>query len=184
MKSRSQSLFRTTLKRNLKDVFLSALYRFNCNNVNLNPLKPIQNIHFICHGNICRSAFAEKLAKRLNSRLLFTSSGLSADQANASPENAIKAASLYHVDLKNHVPQKTSIEIVKQSDIVLGMHYMHFTRFREKFPEDVHKFYLLKHWAISARWFINIHDPFNKPYEEYLTCFSIINDCIVQMAHK
>ena len=59
-----------------------------------------QEIIFVCKGNICRSPFAEAIARRSGIQALST--GLNARSGAPASEKAIQAAAAYQVDLNKH----------------------------------------------------------------------------------
>ena len=63
-------------------------------------------IMFICTGNICRSAMAEammkKMAKENQKNVEIYSCGIFADDGDIPTENAIETMKQYEIDLKSH----------------------------------------------------------------------------------
>ena len=70
----------------------------------LRPFTPIpyegQGLIFVCKGNICRSPFAEALARHRGTQA--KSVGLRARNGAPANEQAIQTAPAYHVDLNQH----------------------------------------------------------------------------------
>jgi protein-tyrosine-phosphatase len=167
------------LSQNLIDTLCYYCFR---NKLNTEKFKEIKTINFLCHGNICRSAFAEKIAKNINLKynlkIDFISSGLFADQGNKPPIEAIVAAKLFKIDLSGHKPKKLTTDLVEESSLVIGMHYEHFKKYNKLFPADIDKFYLLKHFAWPEYKLLNISDPYNNPIDEFKKCFLEIEVCI------
>jgi protein-tyrosine phosphatase len=176
-----------TLKYVIKQIYFSVLYILFKDNqrASLNRLKVI---HFVCKGNICRSAFSEYYATNLfktkGISIDVISSGLSADQAEKSPEEAIIAAKIFDVDLSEHKPKVISKEIIDRSSIIIGMHYQNVKDFNYRYPKDKEKIFLLKHLTWPKYLLLNINDPFGLPIDEYIKCFSDIKKCIDMLADK
>ena len=79
---------------------------------------------FVCTGNICRSPFAEGLARRAAAArgldgLEFASAGTFAQPRV--PEDAVVAARAYGVDLDEFVPRQLTPELVAEADAVVAM---------------------------------------------------------------
>lgn len=82
------------------------------------------NVLFVCTGNICRSPFAEGMARRLAEER-----GLDAQFASAGTDvaarrvtgDALEAARVRGVDLADHVPQQLTRDLVEWADVVIAM---------------------------------------------------------------
>jgi protein-tyrosine phosphatase len=70
------------------------------------PLPPdVRRVLFVCKGNICRSAYAEAVARRspaASSGWVFHSAGLGATPGTPPPESAVRVARSRGVDLSAH----------------------------------------------------------------------------------
>jgi protein-tyrosine phosphatase len=170
------------IKRGVKNWLATLKYFVYSNSVGNISLNAEPRIHFLCQGNICRSPFAEHLARQLakkhNIEIRITSSGLGADQAEKPPDDAIITAKNFNIDLDKHRPQRCTNHILEECDLVIGMHYAHFKKFKKKFPDHHKKFFLLKHFAFPSYKTVNITDPYSHPCSEYQRCFNEINDCV------
>lgn len=142
----------------------------------------IRRIHFVCKGNICRSAFAEKIAlrkiKAFNLPVEVLSSGIDADQANASPPDAVRQAAKFEIELDEHRPRKINRKMVDSHTLIIGMHLIHFLQLRKLYPELADRIFLLRHFGRNRFRFIDIEDPFNQPAEMFFDCFSDISYCV------
>lgn len=99
------------------------------------PLKPVReklsrdepvHIHFVCQGNIMRSAFAEaKLRAMLQSKgisgLNISSSGTATNLGKSADPRAKKMAEEFHVSLANHQTTPISSEALASCDLILTM---------------------------------------------------------------
>lgn len=91
----------------------------------LDELRPIESLVFVCKGNICRSPFAEALFVALLPEWLrggcrVSSAGLwGADRP--SPDEALRVASTYGIDLTGHRSRTLSREILEGVDLVVVM---------------------------------------------------------------
>lgn len=148
----------------------------------------VKTIEFICNGNICRSAFAEKYATGLLAKMGYSikssSSGIWAKEGTRSPAKAIKAASVFNVDLGDHISKKTDDHNLKTADLVFCMHFNQYRELCRKFPVYREKFFLLKAFIKPICIDINIEDPYGKNSEQYLKCFREISRSIEMAVGK
>ncbi len=84
-------------------------------------------ILFVCSGNICRSPFAEALARELNDRadVEFASAGTIALNGNPASATGIEVAAARGIDLENHRATHLTAEVVAASDLVYAMEEEH-----------------------------------------------------------
>lgn len=169
--------------RNLEHYIKMFLYmmhvktkmRFNEQNV----------ITFLCHGNICRSAFCEHYVKRFNlgDTIRFYSCGLYADQGNRSPQDSIQAAKTFGVDLSEHIPQKITRKIVEESSVIFGMDYSNYYDFIREFPEHASKFHLIKEVGFFNKYDI-VRDPYAGNITDYTQCYATLIDSLTILLNK
>jgi protein-tyrosine-phosphatase/predicted ATP-grasp superfamily ATP-dependent carboligase/CelD/BcsL family acetyltransferase involved in cellulose biosynthesis len=80
------------------------------------------SVLFLCHGNICRSAFAElvmtKLVSGTNRRISVASAGTMPVNGRVSPAEAIDAARRFGVELGGHRSRYADDELLAATDIV------------------------------------------------------------------
>ncbi len=142
----------------------------------------IHSIHFICSGNICRSAFAEHYARKVfrnkGLKVNVSSSGLVAKQEDVVPENAIITASMYDIDLSSHKPRKTDLEMMEKSSLIAGMHYFHYQELIKRYYPLRERCYLLKHLVWPAYLFMNINDPYGRDLGAFIRTFHEIQNSI------
>jgi protein-tyrosine phosphatase len=79
----------------------------------------VRRLVFVCHGNICRSAFAEVAARRAG--LAVTSFGLSTGSDKPAHGPAVEAAALLGHDLSAHRTTEMSDYIPCEGDLLLAM---------------------------------------------------------------
>ncbi len=87
--------------------------------VKVGPPESIRRIVFICHGNICRSAFADVAARRAG--LAVTSFGLSTDSGKPAHGPAIEVAALLGHDLNAHRATMMRDYVPQEGDLLLAM---------------------------------------------------------------
>lgn len=79
---------------------------------------------FLCKGNICRSIFAELVARKLagdRSGWEFRSAGLEAGVGTPSPEAAVRVGKEFGVDLASHLSRPVEPADLAASDVVFVM---------------------------------------------------------------
>ncbi|MET0136872.1 MAG: phosphotyrosine protein phosphatase [Sphingobium sp.] len=79
----------------------------------------VRRLVFICHGNICRSAFADVAAR--GAGLSVTSFGLSTDDGKPAHGPAIDAAARLGHDLTAHRATQMAQYVPKDGDLLLAM---------------------------------------------------------------
>ena len=133
-------------------------------------------ILFVCTGNICRSAMADryfvflrkKIAKLKN--IHASSAGIAAwGGAPASP-GAAEALATLGIDASGHKATQITRGLLEEQDLILTMTQQHkayiLREFAEVAPQKVAT--LLEYALHSAD---DIDDPFGKDDAEYLICF-------------
>ena len=84
-------------------------------------------ILFLCSGNICRSPFAEVLARQLNDRddLEFASAGTIALSGNPASATGIAVAAELGVDMSSHRATHLTRRVLEDTDLVYAMEDEH-----------------------------------------------------------
>tara|TARA_R110002073_G_scaffold293755_1_gene459381 strand:- start:56 stop:1864 length:1809 start_codon:yes stop_codon:yes gene_type:complete len=148
----------------------------------------INNIMFICLGNIIRSPTAalslkQKLALTDNRSLEIKSAGLwkglSRVDPRSSPEAVLKIAPEFGISLTKHRSQPITQELINTSDVIFVMDYQNESMLLSQYPDARHKVFLLGACIEKipiSQW--EITDPYGKTADDIRKCFSIINDRI------
>lgn len=148
-----------------------------------------RSILFVCKGNICRSPFAEHLASRLQREgmtagIRFSSAGLHVPKPIPSPENAIRVAKQFGVDLESHRSQSISLELVKSYDMIVAMEAWQYAELQFSFEQYQEKLFLLPLLDVNGRGkergyaAFNIQDPYGGPPSAFEECFERVSRCI------
>lgn len=146
------------------------------------------SLHFICKGNICRSAFAHHYGRAFfaNSALAglyITSSGLSVGESESPPVDAVAMAEQHGVSLFGHSSVATDLQMCEEADMILVMEGWQLKELRRRFPATRKKSYLLAQFdpdgdkLFGYRKF-NIIDPYGKGEESFAICFQRIVRCL------
>jgi protein-tyrosine phosphatase len=143
----------------------------------------INNILFVCTGNICRSPFAEGLLKNMLGEkelkgVVVDSAGLLALPGNAATPLAQQAAREFGVDLSSHRAKSVSESLVNWSDLVLAMEKPHEETLLSAVPGTAGKVLLLRHFGRHGSRRRGIADPYGLQYEAYRFCFLDIEDAV------
>src|SRR5262249_37930504 len=119
----------------------------------------VRRLLFVCHGNICRSPFAERLAKvRLEGCTVY-SAGVRAKPHLRSPERLVQIAQAMGVDLEHRRSVRIGPAHVAWADLILVMDADNFSRVAADFPNAVKKMTLLGLFASTTSPVIGDPDP-------------------------
>ena len=135
-------------------------------------------IMFICTGNICRSAMAEYLARKLsrqykdNGKFKFFSSGLYAQNGDIPTENAINTMKDYNIDISNQRATNILDSNIEDMDYIFCMTKSHKMQTINMFPNKKDNIYMLKEFAENKME--DISDPWGCNIEVYKNCASEI----------
>ena len=136
----------------------------------------LRNAHrllFVCKGNICRSPFAEKYARKIFSEIIdVTSSGYFPEANRVSPNNAIEAASEMGIDISAHRSKVLKEKDIRDADVVFTFDSENRRTLLACYPEAKSKVFLLGIAAVSGTLFID--DPYGKNKKEYMRTYRLI----------
>lgn len=79
----------------------------------------VRRLVFVCHGNICRSAFAEGMARKLGMNAV--SFGLSTSSGLGAHPPVLEAAKAFDVDLSGHRTTSADAYAPEPADMLLAM---------------------------------------------------------------
>lgn len=148
----------------------------------------MKKIMFICTGNICRSAMAEWLMKKLvkdnNKEAKVYSSGIFAEDGDMPTYNAIQAIKEYGVDLREHRATNIRSSKIEDMDIILCATNSHKNNVINMYPNLKDKIYTIKEYAGFNESDLDIQDPFGYDIETYRFCANSINDCLEKIIEK
>ena len=143
------------------------------------PWHAIERLVFVCKGNICRSAFAEAVAKSLGIKAI--SAGIHAVEGAPANEQAILTAKTMGYDLAMHHTTPIMYPILSKSDLLIAMEPWQATLISQHLA---HKYYttLLGLWGKPIRPYIA--DPFGRSPAYFENCFKYIEKSVVSVANK
>lgn len=90
-------------------------------------------------------------------RVSVASAGLRADEGQPSPDDAVRAASEFGVDLSEHRSKPATEELVRWSDAVLLMDVYNYRHFRQDFGDQADKAFFLGAFADGEYEIIDPH---------------------------
>ena len=175
----------------IKDALKNIYWSFN-GIILRNPPIPVdvKSILFICKGNICRSPFAEHIARKYLLNLMqckITSAGILVDEPIAPPLEAIEAAKRFEVEIGNHKSRSVNCELIESYDIIVVMEAWQLKFLRKIFLGNEKKIFLLPVYYYNRNEFggaynkYNILDPYGKSLDYYSMCYSRICKCVSEL---
>lgn len=141
-------------------------------------------IMFICTGNICRSAMAEgmmkKLVKENNIEAEVCSCGIYAETGEYATYNAIEAVKEYDTDIYSHKATNIRDSKIKEMDLILCATMSHKQNVIYLYPELEEKTFTMKEYAKVDKdgQDMDIKDPWGYDELVYRKCASEIENCL------
>ena len=141
-------------------------------------------IMFICTGNICRSAMAEGMMKKLikenNIDAEIYSCGIYAETGDYATYNAQEAASEYGADISNHRATNIRDSKIEEMDIILCATISHKQSVLYLHPELEGKVFTMKEYAKLDKngQDMDIKDPWGYDEFVYRKCAGEIEECL------
>lgn len=137
-------------------------------------LSRVERLVMVCLGNVCRSPYAELIAKYED--ISNASFGLSTTPGLPAYKHAIATAKLFDKDLSLHRAVDISEFEVKDSDLLLVMEVRQARELEYKIRGSNAQIALLGFWAEPRR--VHIHDPMNLSMEYFQTCYTTIESAV------
>lgn len=137
------------------------------------PWSDIKRLVFVCSGNICRSAFAEAVAKTLG--FAAVSAGVHAIEGAKADGNAISTAQLMGYDLNDHRTTPIMYPVYSETDLFVAM---------EPWQADIvqHNMALKYHVTLFGIWGTPVrpylHDPYMCSEMYFKYCFNYIENTV------
>ncbi len=132
---------------------------------------------FVCLGNVCRSPFAERLARRrMQGRLSATSAGHYPVSGRRPPELALAAAQGFGVDLNSHRSRVLSSGMLEEAGAVFVFDDENYEAVISQQPGNISRVHLLG--ALCDDGPLHIADPFGGPASLYESVYRRIAEAI------
>ena len=143
-----------------------------------------RNVLVVCHGNIIRSAFAERLIRRAlgsGSPTTISSAGLYALPGNPAHQNAVLTAMPRSIDLRGHAASPLTRERVAASDLILVMDVWQVVELVRRFPDAREKTVLFT--CLAPKLPLEVEDPVNGDRPVFEACFDHIARAAGPLVH-
>ena len=133
----------------------------------------VERLVFVCKGNICRSAYAEAVARSLG--LDAISCGIDTQDGKPANNEAIRCAATKGFDLSQHRTTSLKSLAFKKSDLFIAMEPLQI-RVLEQTLGKRHMYTLAGLWTSPI--FPHIEDPYGRNQAYFNTCFNNIEKSI------
>jgi protein-tyrosine phosphatase len=142
--------------------------------------KQVETVLFVCKGNICRSAYAEKKLKleleaKGFSGIQVNSGGVWTKDGKPANEQAILSAKERGVDLSEHLTSVVTTDDLELADLILIMDISHRNAIRELQPQALQKTFYLGRLSVGKKDPLIIKDPYGRSAEVFQKCFDVID---------
>jgi len=140
--------------------------------------QPVTRLVFVCHGNICRSAFADVVSRDLGMRT--ASFGLSTSDGDPAHGPAVESAKRLGYDLSQHRTTRMEDFVPEPGDLLLAMEVRQMHRLAaEPRLKDVPRA-LLGLWGRPPLG--HLHDPFSLHPGYMDVCLKRIDGAVKRLA--
>lgn len=139
----------------------------------------VRRVVFVCLGNICRSAYAEQVARAEG--LHTASLGLSTTTGVGSPDAALAAAARQKMPMDAHRARDWEDFSVQPGDLLLAMEVRQAHELMRRLGgrDDV-QVALLGNWCTPPS--PHLHDPFTLSDAYFDTCFTRVRQAVSRLA--
>jgi len=141
--------------------------------------KEINRLVFVCKGNICRSAFAEAVAKSL--AIEAVSFGIDTVDNGPADIEAIQSAERKGVNLDNHSTTSFNSYEYKPGDLFVAMEPSHLDFLEQNQPRNS-PITLAGLWGKTIK--PHIEDPYGKSPTYFASCFDYIENSVHALKEK
>jgi protein-tyrosine-phosphatase len=140
-----------------------------------------RSVLFVCKGNICRSPFAEHLARRsLPPGWTVQSAGYFPAQGRQCPENAVAAAQGWDVDLSGHRSQTANETLIRDAGVIFVFDHENYVRLVADYGFARRKIFFLGSLCSTRRLFIS--DPYGSDRKTFEAAYGEIAAAVAAFA--
>jgi len=140
-------------------------------------LARVRRLVFVCKGNICRSPFAEAVARSVG--IVATSYGLDARRGLPADPNAARAAIRQGVSVDSHLTRPLGDAQIDTGDLIVAMEPGHVSGIHHAAGERACDLVLLGMWLDPALPYL--FDPYAMSDLQFDTCFGRIRDATLAL---
>ncbi len=139
----------------------------------------VERLVFVCKGNICRSAYAEAVARSLGINAI--SCGVETRTGFPADEDAYRTAAARGFDLSKHKTTPVQSITFRDGDLLIAMEPWQLEYIAREFGEK-YKHSLLGLWGRPANPYIQ--DPYGASSVYFNNCFNYIENSVHEIARK
>ena len=139
----------------------------------------VERLVFVCKGNICRSAYAEAVARSLGIDAI--SCGVNTRLNFPANDDAIQAAQVKGIDLSEHRTIPIQSLALRETDLLLVMEPWHLECIAQEYGNK-YRSTLLGLWGCPVS--PHIQDPYGASSVYFNHCFNYIEKTVHEVAKK
>ena len=142
-------------------------------------LQSVERLVFVCRGNICRSPYAEAIAKSLG--IDSVSCGIDTRDNFPANESAVKAAEVRGINLRDHRATPIQTFDIRETDLLVAMEPVQVEYLSREYGGKC-KCSLLGLWGRPVTPYIK--DPYGASSEYFNHCFNYIEKSVHEITRK
>jgi protein-tyrosine-phosphatase/predicted ATP-grasp superfamily ATP-dependent carboligase len=145
-------------------------------------LRRAGRVLFVCKGNVCRSPFAEGVARAHLHLVEVASAGYLPPAGRRPPEHALAAAAAAGFDLSRHRSQVLTQELAGRADVIFVFDEENYQHVVTTYPSLRKRVFLLGIFSPADSLFIK--DPWGRESETFSECYEQIAKAVASLAKK